>query len=376
MSIPETVLSVSFHSSRAKPQGSAPSGLRVLQAMAGAPVGGIETFFFDGVVALAEAGLEQFVICRPNVPHQLERLAKAGIPFATDGFTNWWPWPTALVFAAARAGFKPDLAQFWTGRAARFAVRAPGIANIGWFGGYRQMKDFTSCDDFIGITPDLIRHLQEGGADPARTARVHTFSALSEEETAAPVSRASLDTPEGVPLLLILARLHPKKGVDTLLDALAKVPEAHLWIAGEGEERAAYEAQMRKLGLEDRVRFLGWRDDRAALLAAADICVMPSRYEPFGTVMAEAWSSGTPLIVAAAQGPRAYVKDGENGLMVPIDDAGALAHAIARVIAEPELRARIVAGGHTTYDRDFTKEAYVRGTLAFYRAVAGRAGMV
>ena len=255
-------------------------------------------------------------------------------------------------------------------------MRAPGIANIGWFGGYRQMKDFTACDDFIGITPDLIRHLQEGGADPARTARVHTFSALSEEERAAPVARASLDTPEGVPLLLILSRLHPKKGVDTLLDALAKVPGAYLWIAGEGEERAAYEAPMRKLGLEDRVRFLGWRDDRAALLAAADICVMPSRYEPFGTVMAEAWSSGTPLIVAAAQGPRAYVKDGENGLMVPIDDAGALAHAIARVIAEPELRARIVAGGHTTYDRDFTKEAYVRGTLAFYRAVAGRAGMV
>jgi len=234
------------------------------------------------------------------------------------------------------------------------------------------MKDFTACDDFIGITPDLMRHLKDGGADPARTSRIHTCSALPTAE-AVPVARASLGTPDGVPLVLILARRHWKKGIDTLLKALADVPLAHLWIAGEGEKRATYEALTKSLGLEDRVRFLGWRDDRAGLLAAADICVMPSRYEPFGTVMAEAWSAGVPLIVAAAQGPLAYVRDGENGLMVPIDDAPALADAIKRVIADPDLRARLVAGGHRTYDTAFTKAAYVRGTLSFYRDVLERA---
>jgi hypothetical protein len=342
--------------------------------MAGASVGGIETFFFDGVVALHEAGLKQFVICRPNVPHQLERMEEAGIAFATADFTNFWPWPTARVFAKAKAAFRPNLGHFWTGRAARFARREADIANIGWFGGYRQLKDFGACDDFIGITPDLMRHLREGGADPARTSRIHTFSALGQGPVT-PVSRASLNTPEDAPLLLILARLHPKKGVDTLLSALTAVPGAYLWIAGEGPDRAEYEAQMRALGLADRVRFLGWRDDRAALLAAADICVMPSRYEPFGTVMAEAWASRTPLIVAAAQGPRAYVRHGENGLMVPIDDVEALAAAMSRLIAEPALSQRIVEGGHATYDLDFTREAYVRRMLAFYRDVAARAGL-
>lgn len=349
-----------------------PAGLRVLQAMAGARVGGIETFFFDALEALHEAGLAQFVVIRGQTPaHQIERLRRLGIPFATASFTKWWPWSTRAVFAKARRRFKPNIAQFWTGRAGRFAVRDPECRNIGWFGGYRQMKDFTACDDFIGITPDLMRHLKEGGADPARIARIHTFSSLP-VASPVPVSRASLDTPEGVPLVLILARLHWKKGIDTLLHALREVPGACLWIAGEGEERGKYEALMRSLGLEDRVRFLGWRDDRAALLAAADVCVMPSRYEPFGTVMAEAWQARVPLIVAAAQGPLAYVKDGENGLMVPVDDAAALADAIKCVIANPELRTRIVEGGQRTFDAAFTKSSYAKGTLAFYRDVLSR----
>ncbi len=343
--------------------------MRVLQVMAGAAVGGIETFFFDGVAALAQAGLAQFVVCRPNVPHQLERLRGLGLPYATAPFGKWWPWPTRAVLARVRAEFRPNLAQFWTGRAARLAQRDPACRNIGWFGGYRQMKDYRACDDFIGITPDLMRHLAEAGADPARTARIHTFADLP---AAAAVPRASLATPDGVPLLLILARLHPKKGVDTLLEALAQVPGAFLWIAGEGEERARYEALAQTLGLTDRVRFLGWRNDRAALLAAADICVMPSRYEPFGTVMAEAWSAGTPLVTAAAQGPLAYVKDGENALMVPIDDAPALAAAIGRLIGDPALAARLAAGGRRTFEQSFTAAAYVRDTLCFYRAVLDR----
>ncbi len=350
----------------------APEGLRVMQVMAGAGVGGIETFFFDGIAALHAAGLAQHAVIRPDVPaHQIARLEALGIAYSTARFARLWPWPTQAVYRQVREVFRPNLAQFWTGRGGHFAQRWPECRNIGWFGGYRQMKDFTACDDFIGITPDLMRHLQDGGADPARMARIHTFSALP-EGAPHPVPRASLGTPDDAPLLLILARLHPKKGIDTLLHALAAVPGAHLWIAGEGEERAAYEALTATLRLGDRVRFLGWRDDRAELLAAADICVMPSRFEPFGTVMAEAWSAGVPLIVAAAQGPRAYVNDGENGLMVPVDDAPALAAAIARVIAEPALRARLVEGGHRTYDAGFTKEAYVRGTLAFYREVVRR----
>jgi hypothetical protein len=154
--------------------------------------------------------------------------------------------------------------------------------------------------------------------------------------------------------------------LDILLDATARVPGAYLWIAGEGEDRAKLEAQTGRLGLEDRVRLLGWRNDREALLATADICVFPSRYEPFGTVTIEAWAAKTPLIAAASQGPGAYVENEINGLLIPVDDTEALATAIQRLIAEPELRERIVAGGTQSYEEGFTKDVYVRDVFAFY----------
>ena len=84
------------------------------------------------------------------------------------------------------------------------------------------------------------------------------------------------------------------------------------------------------------MRFLGWRTDRGALLRAADICVLPSRWEPFGTVMLEAWAAGTPLVAAASQGPAALIEDGGNGLLVPVDDVAALAAAVA----PPDRRSR------------------------------------
>jgi hypothetical protein len=166
-----------------------------------------------------------------------------------------------------------------------------------------------------------------------------------------------------------LSRLHPKKGLDTLLRALATLPDCVGWIAGEGPLRAELEALAVRLGVADRVRFLGWRRDRAALLRAADLCVLPSRYEPFGTVILEAWAAGTPLVACAAAGPAAHVRDGEDGLLVPIDDAVALAGAIRRVLDDPSLARWLSAAGHAAYAKDYTPERVTDRWIAFYESV-------
>src|SRR5690606_28632923 len=139
-------------------------------------------------------------------------------------------------------------------------------------------------------------------------------------------------TPEDAPLLLTLGRLHPSKAQDVALAALARLPGAFLWIAGAGPLEAALKAQAHALGVHERVRFLGWRDDPSALYAAADICLFPSRYEPLGNVVIQAWAHGLPVIAAASQGPAALIAEGEDGLLVPIDDADALAAATRRLI--------------------------------------------
>ncbi len=155
---------------------------------------------------------------------------------------------------------------------------------------------------------------------------------------------------------------------------MPSLPQAYLWIAGEGPLRRELEALALELELSARVRFLGWRNDRAALLAAADLCVFPSRYEPFGTVMVDAWAAGVPLVAAAAAGPKAYVEDGVNGLLVPIDDVDALARAVARVQAEPGLAERLVAGGRATYEASFTKAAFLRQASALYARIGNKPG--
>ena len=123
-------------------------------------------------------------------------------------------------------------------------------------------------------------------------------------DAAPAVDRASLATPADAVVLLTLSRLHEKKGLDILLQGLVDLPRCVAWLAGDGPLEGELKAMAARLGVADRVRFLGWRTDRGALLRAADICVLPSRWEPFGTVMLEAWAAGTPLVAAASQGPR------------------------------------------------------------------------
>jgi glycosyltransferase involved in cell wall biosynthesis len=168
---------------------------------------------------------------------------------------------------------------------------------------------------------------------------------------------------------LALGRLHENKGFDVLLAALARVPDLHLWLAGEGPLRGDLESQAAALGVAGRVRFLGWRDDVPALLAAADFLVSSSRHEPLGNVVIEAWAAERAVIATASAGPRELIRDGESGLLAPIEDAAALAAALARLAADPALRARLAAGGHAAYAAQFTESAVVRRYQDFFAAV-------
>jgi glycosyltransferase involved in cell wall biosynthesis len=223
-----------------------------------------------------------------------------------------------------------------------------------------------NCEWHAGVSWDLLRHIREQGVPENRSAAVHTFA---EFRDVVPVDRASLDTPKDAPVALALARLHEKKGLDTLLDAAAKMPGLHVWIAGEGPIEAELKAHSARLGLDDRVRFLGWRNDRDALLASCTLVAFPSRYEPFGTVTVDAWAASRPLVAADAVGPAAYVKDGVNGLLIPKNDPDALAAAMGRVLNEPGLAAKLVEGGRASYEEQFTTKAFLRDSLAFYERV-------
>jgi glycosyltransferase involved in cell wall biosynthesis len=106
-----------------------------------------------------------------------------------------------------------------------------------------------------------------------------------------------------------------------------------------------------------------------ALLAAADVLVCPSRHEPLGNVVIEAWAHAVPVVAAAAAGPAHLIDDGKTGLLVPKEDAAALAEAIDR--AQGQCAADLVAAGHAAFEADYTEEAVVDRYLAFFDMVAG-----
>ncbi|TAN62140.1 MAG: glycosyltransferase, partial [Magnetospirillum sp.] len=153
------------------------------------------------------------------------------------------------------------------------------------------------------------------------------------------------------------------------LRAVEQVHDCYLWIAGEGPLRAELEDLAAHLAVKPRVRFLGWRDDVAALYASGDLFVCPSRHEPLGNVVIEAWAAAKPVIACAAQGPRQLIADGITGLLTPVDDGKALAAAIRRLLAEPETARALAAAGRQAYEERFTEAAVVARYLEFFAKV-------
>ncbi|MBL3676231.1 MAG: glycosyltransferase [Alphaproteobacteria bacterium] len=341
--------------------------MKVLHVIAGAAQGGAETFFADTVRALAARGVAQHAVARAH-PLFLAAFAEAGVTHEAASFSPWGRWRTAWRIRAAVRRERPDVVHAWMARAASCVPKGLPVPVLGWFGGPYDLKYYCTVTHFAGVTRGLREYLVEKTGRAERCYCLHTFGTLAPTERT--LTRAEFGLPEGAPVALLLSRMHWKKGVDTLLHATAAVPGLHLLLAGDGPQRAEYEALAHDLGLSDRAHFLGWRTDRAALLALADVCVLSSRCEAFGTVMAEAWGAGVPLIACAADGPRQYVQHGENGLLAPVDDAPALAGHIRAVLGDKALAAHLVAGGRATYEALFTREVATDALLTAYRQIA------
>jgi glycosyltransferase involved in cell wall biosynthesis len=326
--------------------------LKVAQIMAGAREGGAELFYERLGIALHRAGDAVLPVIRRD-PARAARLREAGLAPVELRFGNPFDPLTGPRLRAALRRFAPRVAVAWMSRAARFAPTGDWVL-CGRLGGYYDLRNFRRCDHLIANTRALVRWITDQGWPAARAHHLPNF--VADMEGAPP---AQLSVPAGAPLLLGLGRLHPNKAFDVLIRALPRVPGAHAVIAGEGPERAALAGLARAEGVADRVHLLGWRTDVAGLLAAADVFVCSSRQEPLGNMVIEAWSARRPVVAAAVGGPAELIDPNRTGLLVPPDDAPALADAIAAVLADPARAAALAAAGRARYEADFTEAAVV-----------------
>ncbi|HEY1798549.1 MAG TPA: glycosyltransferase [Stellaceae bacterium] len=332
---------------------------RLLQAMAGRPHGGAENFFVRLAGALQRAGQEQRVLIRCD-PARAGQLRGAGVEVAEAAFGGRFDFATGRAFRREIASWRPEIVLSWMSRATQFCPRGDFV-HLARLGGYYDLKYYRHCDHLIGNTRSIVDYAVAHGWTPERVHYLPNFV-----PDPGPRSRAPRE--EGTMRALTLGRLHPNKAFDVLLDALALAPGIDLWIGGDGDLLGALQAQAARLGLDGRVRFLGWQDEVWPLLETADFLVCPSRLEPLGNVVIEAWAAGVPVVATQSDGPRALIADEASGLLVPVDDAPALAASMTRLAGDPALRARLAAAGRQSYEAEFTEAAVV----AAYRDLFAR----
>ena len=346
--------------------------MRILQVMAGAQYGGAETAFVDMCLAMHNAGEHIEVITRAN-KLRISQLESAGIhvhilPFGSklDVLTSW---KMARIIRA----FKPDIVQTWMSRAAAKTPQwkpflgIPRYFNVARLGTPYKMKYFKNSDYFISITPDIRDYIISHNVETKHVRHINNFAEV--EKVTDHINREDMNTPENAILLLGLGRLHPDKAFDTLIKAVAELPDTYLWIAGEGSQRAELEQLIIELNTQERIKLLGWRTDRAALLQACDICAFTSREEGFGTVFVQAWAQRTPVLVSDADGPRQFVRHEEDGIITPVDDKEAIKSAITRMSKDKALCDKLIENGYKRYENEFTKEKTLQSYLSWYQEI-------
>lgn len=325
--------------------------MRIAHIMAGAPNGGAELFYERMTIAQHQAGETVLPVIRTEAA-RAERLRAVGLAPVELRFGGPVDVLTRPRLARALRSFRPDVAMTWMSRASAHAARGSWVL-VGRMGGYYDPKYFRACEHIAGNTHGIVAWLRNQGFAEACTHYLPNF--VEDFGATTPAARASLGIPEGAPMLLGLGRLHRDKGFDIALKALARLPGAHLAIAGSGPEEAALKALAGELGIAERVHFLGWRRDAGALLAACDIFLCSSRGEPLGNMVLEAWAARRPVVALAALGPGELITQDETGIVTPLEDADALARALTRVLDDRDFAHRIAQAGRARYERDFTR---------------------
>jgi len=196
-----------------------------------------------------------------------------------------------------------------------------------------------------------------------------------------PEARRALNLPaDASPVVAVVGRLEEQKGHRYLFDAVASLhrsfPKMHLLLAGDGALRPELESRARALGIGQRVSFLGHCNDVQRVLDAADLFVLPSLWEALPFALLEAMASGLPVVATRVAGVPEVVSHGRTGLLVPPADAGALASALAEVVASRSRLDDMGAAARAVVEARYSLGAMLRDTQDAYRAAFVGDGVV
>ncbi len=375
---------------RADPPSGCLAGHRVAEVLA-TSTGGVGTHLRSVLPALADAGAT-VTVCGPAATDALFGFSAAAAFRGVEISAGLDPVADArAVLALRRAVAGADLvhahglrAGLVAAAAVRPGVRRPLVVTL-----HNALPDRSgllrrvlstaeratvrAADVVLAASADLAANAWRLGAGDVRVAPV-SAPALPAATRSREEVRAGLGLDDGRPLVLAVGRLHPQKGYDVLLDAAATWaawPSPPLVaVAGDGPLEADLAGRIRAQRLP--VTLLGRRDDVADLLAAADLVVLPSRWEARSLTAQEALRAGTPLVATRTGGLPQLLGDG--ALLVPPGDAAALAAAVGDLLADPARAAALAAAGRAQAAGWPDQAATARALVAVYRELLGPPG--
>lgn len=337
--------------------------------------GGAERFYVRLIFALQDNGFDTIAVNRPQsaVSKELSGYVDqyhVSMRNVRDPFSR---------FRIARiiADIKPDIVQTYMGRATRL-TRLPSVSravHISRLGGFYKLDGYRHADAWIGNTRAICDYLTENGFPAHRVFHLPNFIDPPPEPSsqALRMIRAGHNIPESAVIVLGVGRLVKKKGFGTLIGSFSRLPAniggrpVFLLIVGSGPEERALKRYSGQLECRDRIRWAGWRSDPDPYYAVADLFVCPSLHEPLGNVILEAWSNGTPVISTRTDGAMELIRDGANGLLVPVNDPVALAQRMEYALRQDEsVVSQLARNGLSELTRRFGKEAVLDSYIELY----------
>jgi glycosyltransferase involved in cell wall biosynthesis len=355
--------------------------IRSIHVLASDEAGGTESFFVRLVDALAAAGHPATAVIHRRSPMAgrfSAAVEEVRLPFFSKN-DAWSRWRLGRLIAARQ----PDIVQTYLALATRLTRVPPGeravhVARLGIY--QTSAVNNRHVDAWIGNTRSICKFLRVEGIPGERVFHIGNFVPPARDVTAEEMQawRQRLQLPGHAFPVLALGRMVPKKGFEDLLRAFARAPTTRpdgrpvlLLLAGDGPERARLARLADDLGLAGRVRWCGWVADPAPLYALSAAFVCPSRHEPLGNVILEAWQRGLPVLATRTAGARELLRDGDNGRIAPVADWPGLAASLAAFLAEPDQALqRLGATGRETLRREHDERTVVAAYLELYQRLA------
>jgi glycosyltransferase involved in cell wall biosynthesis len=356
---------------------------KILFVSTSTTLGGAEKTLFTLATLLDQKEFEIAGIVSLKPPgFYAERLVERGLKVESLGMPRWPGWTEAKALSRIIQREKPDIVHAFMYQAielcrlvkkisaSRFTLISSPRVNYrtrSWatllvdralknadnllIAESRASRDFLV--ERLGYAPDRVTVIHNG-IDPA------PFSPLNHQPD-----------PDQI-LVGTIGRLDVQKNQGLLISAMAAlrhIPRLRCVIVGEGPARARLERQIRRLGLEKSVRLAGENADAAASLASFDIFALPSLWEGLPNALLEAMAMGLPVVAAHVDGVGEAVTSEKDGLLVPPQDAAALAQGIARLVDDGDLRRRLGEAARARVLEDFSLPAMISGYANAYRLV-------